>query len=644
MFPMILEGEAEPSCHTSLCRGYFNSPGKMIMKKESLKLDPKVTSLGMRITSVSGVRGLYGKGKTLSEHDRLNAAIDAYLYTKDQVERAQKLNAKPREFRFVVARDPRPTGEAIRDALLTGMSVALDELNTARGRGAGLPVKVLDIGINTTPVIQNAVRHFDTIGGIMITASHNPVEWNGYKFLTAHVEPGDSYAQRGALLSSKRMSAFKAARAALLDRLAAGEVDVGKTMKTIRNHSAKYSFAYETKGMREESLEAYFKYMREMSGLEDDAALADFVKRAKKTDFTILFDHNGGAARGIMPELLRRFGFKVEEMETALGVPFHVIEPMDEALEPAKRRLEEIGKGFAVVCDWDVDRGTLVLVADGKAQDLSPQYTCALNVFTMLHRYIPEARKPENKKKPMVVVINDNTSGSIRIIADRISREAKLPVKVAEVETGEINLVERMEQCRATGEGLSVIGVEGSCGGVIFGGGDKGSATSRDGTLTALMAGMLMVTTGQPLSTIIKSLPVFYTQFKSIPVKNKAADLEIKRAIKEEFSKRMVAKGGPSTALRAGGHFTLKGLPNKEYSAFKEFHIVGTGVYETVQQDTTGGYKIWLSDPSGNESFAWYRDSKTEPEVYVESDSTDEPESKYLFDMLRGVITKMHVE
>ena len=69
---------------------------------------------------------------------------------------------------IVVGRDPRPTSPELRDALVRGL----------RTRGAS----VIDLGIVDTPMITFAINHLECGGGIQVTASHNPLQYNGFKF------------------------------------------------------------------------------------------------------------------------------------------------------------------------------------------------------------------------------------------------------------------------------------------------------------------------------------------------------------------------------------------------------------------------------------------------------------------------------
>ena len=103
------------------------------------------------IVSVSGIRGIIGEGLTPELATRFAAALGSYLGGQ----------------RVVVCRDGRPSGAMLRHAVLAGFF------------SSGCEVK--DIGIAPTPTCGLAVRRLEAAGGMQITASHNPAEWNGLK-------------------------------------------------------------------------------------------------------------------------------------------------------------------------------------------------------------------------------------------------------------------------------------------------------------------------------------------------------------------------------------------------------------------------------------------------------------------------------
>ena len=106
--------------------------------------------------SVSGIRGIVGDGLTPELIVDFSAAAGT-IYGKGRV---------------MVGRDSRVTGEMVQAAVFSGlMSVGCN------------PV---DLGICPTPTVQMAVQNSHAVGGIVITASHNPVEWNALKLLSKH--------------------------------------------------------------------------------------------------------------------------------------------------------------------------------------------------------------------------------------------------------------------------------------------------------------------------------------------------------------------------------------------------------------------------------------------------------------------------
>jgi len=114
------------------------------------------------ISSISGIRGTIGGqvGSNLTPIDIVNfaSAFGTWLSLK----RAQSQTV-------IIGRDARPSG-----AMVQGLVA-----NTLIGLG----FDVIDLGLSTTPTVEMAVPAYDAAGGIILTASHNPVEWNALKLL-----------------------------------------------------------------------------------------------------------------------------------------------------------------------------------------------------------------------------------------------------------------------------------------------------------------------------------------------------------------------------------------------------------------------------------------------------------------------------
>src|SRR5512135_2987141 len=103
--------------------------------------------------SVSGVRGIVGDSLTPDLLTRFSQAFGTYMG----------------QGRIVVGRDTRTSGEMVRQAVVAGL------LSTG--------CRILDLGVCPTPTVQFSVLRLSAQGGIAITASHNPPEWNALKFI-----------------------------------------------------------------------------------------------------------------------------------------------------------------------------------------------------------------------------------------------------------------------------------------------------------------------------------------------------------------------------------------------------------------------------------------------------------------------------
>lgn len=141
------------------------------------------------VQSFSGVRTIFGAGPDISESHKLLACVYGYAYA---VEICSK-----KEVTFILGRDPRPTGDCVTASLVKGF------LMGAKARHCKL--NITDLGIITTPLAQTAVRALQADGGVIVTASHNPIEHNGFKFLTGCFEIRKDCAPAGALLSASVM-------------------------------------------------------------------------------------------------------------------------------------------------------------------------------------------------------------------------------------------------------------------------------------------------------------------------------------------------------------------------------------------------------------------------------------------------------
>ncbi|MBI4584394.1 MAG: phosphoglucosamine mutase [Planctomycetes bacterium] len=254
----------------------------------------------------------------------------------------------------------------------------------------------VDLGIVPVPILPLAIRERKAAGGICITASHNPMEWNALKFFGAD----------GVVL---RPNQFEE----LLDLYHQG------TYPRVEAQAIA-----EVRADQAALLEHREAVLRAVDG---DAIRARRFKAA--------VDCCNGAASLVAPDFLRALGCEVAELhcDPEAGFPRHP-EPTAESLAELCRRVREAGADLGLALDADADR--LALVSE-RGEPLGEECTLALAVRHVLGR------------RPGPVVVNASTSRMI----DDIAAEFGCPVHRTRV--GEVHVVEKMLECGAPigGEG-----------------------------------------------------------------------------------------------------------------------------------------------------------------------------------------------
>src|SRR4030095_233567 len=121
------------------------------------------------ITSISGIRGTIGgsatDGLTPVAIARFTSAFGTWVH---------KNSKSKKKVRVVLGRDARISGEMVRGIVVSSLNA--------------LGIDVIDLGLSTTPTVEMAVPMLKADGGIIITASHNPKEWNALKLLNRNGE------------------------------------------------------------------------------------------------------------------------------------------------------------------------------------------------------------------------------------------------------------------------------------------------------------------------------------------------------------------------------------------------------------------------------------------------------------------------
>ena len=330
------------------------------------------------MVSVSGVRGRVGESLTPDVVARFACAYGSYLRERSD---------RPK---VVLGRDSRTTGPLFA-RIVTGSLQAVG-------------CDVIDIGLAPTPTTLFAIRHHRADGAIVVTASHNPVEWNALK-LASH---------EGMFLDAEqapKMRAYvndKPMRWATWDTLGTATTDPAAAERHV---DAVLALPY----------------------VDQDAL------RARR--FKVALELVRGAGAAVLPMLLERLGCEVVVLNGEPDGRFHrPPEPVAENLGDLERAVRESGADIGMATDPDADRLSLV---SNEGRAIGEDYTLALAAKLVLR----------HRKGPVVT----NLSSS-RVIED-VALEAGVPFARAAV--GEINVARRMQELGA------VIGGEGN-GGVIL--------------------------------------------------------------------------------------------------------------------------------------------------------------------------------
>ena len=335
------------------------------------------------IKSISGIRGTIGgkpgEGLTPVDIVKFSAAYGSWVLNHTQ-------NPK-----IVIGRDARISGEIV------------SKLVTATLQGLG--IHVIDLGLSTTPTVELAVPLEDAGGGIILTASHNPIQWNALKLLN----------NKGEFISD-------AEGKAILDSAEKEDFTFAEVKKL-----GKYTL-----------IEDYIdRHVAHVLGLKlvDAAAI-----KARK--FKVVVDAVNSTGGIAVPKLLRALGVEdIEEMYcTPNGLFPHNPEPLPENLRDISDKLDKGKYDLGIVVDPDVDR-LCFMNEDGSP--FGEEYTLVAVADYVL------SQTPGN------TVSNLSSTRALRDVTEKRGGEYQAAA------VGEVNVVNKMKETNA------VIGGEGN-GGVIY--------------------------------------------------------------------------------------------------------------------------------------------------------------------------------
>ena len=337
------------------------------------------------IKSISGIRGTIGgkpgNGLTPLDIVKFTAAYGSWI----------KNNSTAEKVKIVVGRDARISGEMVS--------------NVCIGTLQGLGIDVINLDLSTTPTVEIAVPMENAQGGIILTASHNPKEWNALKLLN---EKGEFIsAQDGAdVLEIAENEAFSF-------------VDVDNLGQLTLNNSY---------------LEKHINAILQLELVDP--------KLIEMSNFKIVCDSVNSTGGIFVPAMLRALG--VKNIISLYGEPTgnfpHNPEPLPENLTAIAEKIQETGADLGIVVDPDVDRLAFV---DEKGNMFGEEYTLVAVADYIL------------KNTPGSTVSNLSSTRALRDVTEQNGCVYSASA------VGEVNVVNLMKETNA------VIGGEGN-GGIIY--------------------------------------------------------------------------------------------------------------------------------------------------------------------------------
>lgn len=328
------------------------------------------------IASISGLRGVVGSGLD-------PAVVERYVHAFARWSPPGVI---------VVGHDGRPSGSALIRLVAGVLSLS--------GR------EVVDIGCVPTPTVQLLVEHLSAAGGIAVTASHNPAQWNGLKFLN----------REGLFLDPKEIRSFFET----VDDPTRTWVDWTRLGPLTS---------------REDALDLHREKVLALEGLDLDAI------RARR--YSIVVDAVNASGSSVVPRLLEDLGCRVLPVACdGSGVFPHTPEPLPENLTSLGEAVRAHGADAGFAVDPDADR--LVLFTE-QGLPFGEEYSVTTAADAVLGMH-PTA--------DAIVVVNQSTTRAVEDVA------ARYGARVERSAVGEINVVRMMQSLGA------VIGGEGS-GGII---------------------------------------------------------------------------------------------------------------------------------------------------------------------------------
>lgn len=383
---------------------------------------------------VSGYRGIWGENLTEEIASKYALAFIEYI--------KEKTNKKYPT--ILIGRDGRESGPIIKKAIIN----KLEKQN----------VKIIDGDVLPTPTVLYAVRTHKYDGAIIITASHNPIEYNGLKFVMS-------------------------------DGFFTNENDVKNIIEKynqINIQESKTKLMYKIKNILQ-----VFKLTPNFVKEHADHILKNIdTEKIRAKKFKVAVDMTNGASCVMDPYLFEQLGIQLLSINNIPNGKFtHKPEPLKENLEQIEKFVKENKVDIGFVQDPDADR---LVVIDEHGEMISEEYTVSLGMEAILAKY------PNTEQ---TIVINMSTSQMNTDIAHKYGGEC-IRAKV-----GEANVVSEMLKVNA------IAGGEGG-GGVIY----PTINFARDSFVSLCLILELLAKNNKSISETVKEFPKYHMKKDKITI------------------------------------------------------------------------------------------------------------------------------
>ncbi len=337
------------------------------------------------IKSISGIRGTIGGevGNNLTPID-ISKFTSAFL----TIIKAKNNNNRT----IIIGRDARISGSMVQSIV--------------EGTASAMGFDIIDAGLSTTPTVEMAVINEKAAGGIILTASHNPAEWNALKLLN----------EKGEFISKEE-----------------GE----NVIKLAEEENFSFEEVYSLgKKQEKDYLQMHIDKIKILKLVN--------IEKIKKQNFKVVVDGINSVGGVAVPEILRQLGVEniIEINCNPNGKFAHNPEPLDRNLVDIMQKVKAEKADLGIVIDPDVDRLAFIC-EDGKS--FGEEYTLVAVADYILN----------NTKNKVKTVSNLSSSLALRDLTERLGGSYFYSA------VGELNVVEKMKEVGA------LIGGEGN-GGVIY--------------------------------------------------------------------------------------------------------------------------------------------------------------------------------